>query len=66
MTGRFNGLDVTSEHAWDALVAGLGDWPPIQVLINNAGIRWEQGCGRRDGSGHDRDAGGERRRRCSG
>lgn len=37
---RFVRLDVTRDDDWAALVAELGDWPPIRVLVNNAGIHW--------------------------
>lgn len=39
---RFARLDVTDEGQWDALVASHGNWPPIRVLVNNAGIHWNR------------------------
>jgi 3alpha(or 20beta)-hydroxysteroid dehydrogenase len=33
-------LDVTQEDDWAAAVAAVGDWPPIRVLVNNAGVHW--------------------------
>jgi 3alpha(or 20beta)-hydroxysteroid dehydrogenase len=38
--GRFVRLDVTREDDWAALLAAVADWPPIRVLVNNAGVHW--------------------------
>jgi 3alpha(or 20beta)-hydroxysteroid dehydrogenase len=35
-------LDVSSDSDWGDLVAGLGDLPPVRVLVNNAGIHWNR------------------------
>jgi 3alpha(or 20beta)-hydroxysteroid dehydrogenase len=37
---RFVRLDVTREDDWAAMVAALDDWPPVRVLVNNAGVHW--------------------------
>jgi len=39
-SARFVRLDVTRDDDWAALVDEVTDWPPIRVLVNNAGIHW--------------------------
>ncbi|MGI5508465.1 SDR family NAD(P)-dependent oxidoreductase [Streptomyces sp. CA-106131] len=35
-------LDVADEDDWAAAVAGIcPDWPPLRVLVNNAGVHWK-------------------------
>ncbi|WP_433496604.1 SDR family NAD(P)-dependent oxidoreductase [Sphaerimonospora sp. CA-214678] len=40
---RFLRLDVTREEDWAAAVESLTDWPPVRVLVNNAGVHWKRG-----------------------
>ncbi|MFV0463084.1 MAG: SDR family oxidoreductase [Nostocoides sp.] len=39
---RFARLDVTQEKDWGALLASLDGWPPVRVLVNNAGVHWSR------------------------
>jgi 3alpha(or 20beta)-hydroxysteroid dehydrogenase len=40
---RFVRLDVTEERDWTAAVEGVDpDWPPLRVLVNNAGVHWKR------------------------
>lgn len=39
-SARFFHLDVSSRRGWDAITRAISDWPPVTVLINNAGIHW--------------------------
>ncbi|MGI5159152.1 glucose 1-dehydrogenase [Microbispora sp. CA-102843] len=39
---RFVRLDVTREQDWAAAIESLTDWPPVRVLVNNAGIHWKR------------------------
>lgn len=39
---RFVHLDVASEDDWSALMGSLDDWPPVRVLVNNAGVHWSR------------------------
>jgi 3alpha(or 20beta)-hydroxysteroid dehydrogenase len=37
---RFVRHDVSSEGDWKSLLGSVGDWPPVKVLVNNAGVHW--------------------------
>lgn len=37
---RFVHMDVSDPQHWTRLVDSLHDWPPLRVLVNNAGIHW--------------------------
>jgi 3alpha(or 20beta)-hydroxysteroid dehydrogenase len=39
---RFVELDVTSGDNWELALQALDDWPPVTVLVNNAGIHWNR------------------------
>jgi len=39
---RFVRLDITREEHWTAALAAVSDWPPVRVLVNNAGIHWNR------------------------
>ncbi|WP_326791611.1 SDR family oxidoreductase [Streptomyces sp. NBC_00841] len=41
---RFVRLDVGSEEDWASAIECLDPgWPPLQVLVNNAGVHWQRG-----------------------
>lgn len=37
---RFVALDVTSSDDWKRGLDAVAGWPPVRVLINNAGVHW--------------------------
>lgn len=39
---RFVRLNVADEHDWESMLGAVADWPPVRVLVNNAGIHWNR------------------------